>query len=153
MVVTEVRNIRATFRVPLKEKVSILVRGSQGTQLLTQHEKIIQRLGSIDQMKVAASGTRPAGSVVSHLAAGPGFDSWDLVVPLAGLVDLAVERQRIQREMENLKTRAKSKRGRLEDATFRSKAPPDVVAEEEASLKELETELAKWTDSLEKLKE
>ena len=73
------------------------------------------------------------------------------MVPLAGLVDLAVERKRLEKEVHDLQTRAKSKRSRLEDPTFRTKAPADVVAEEEESLKELETQMAKWSESLKQI--
>ncbi|MBI3615336.1 MAG: valine--tRNA ligase [Candidatus Omnitrophica bacterium] len=150
-VITEVRNIRAIFHVPPKEKVSLWVQGSQGIGILTQHEKILQRLAGIDRLMIKAKLDRPKGSVISHLPAQHGLDSWDLMVPLEGLVDLAVERKRIEKEVQDLETRAKSKRGRLEDPTFRSKAPADVVAEEEESLKELEAQMGKWAESLKQL--
>jgi valyl-tRNA synthetase len=161
-VITEVRNIRSTFRIPPKDKVMLTVRGRKGLEILSQHEAAIQRLAGVEKMTLSARPAleeapprasaqrpeRPAGAVVSHLPAGVGCDAWDLIVPLAGLVDLAVERQRIQKEMESLQTRAQSKRSRLNDPTFRDKAPADVVTEEEESLKELEGELAKWAESL-----
>ena len=150
-VITEVRNIRSTFRIPPKDKVNLTVRGSKGLEILSQHEAAIERLAGVEKMTVSSKAERPAGAVVSHLAVGAGCDAWDLIVPLAGLVDLVVERQRIQKEMESLQTRAQSKKSRLSDPTFRNKAPADVVAEEEGSLKELEGELAKWAESLKQL--
>ena len=131
--------------------MSLIVRGGKGLEILSQHEAAGQRLAGVEKMTLSAKAERPAGAVVSHLPAGAGCDAWDLIVPLAGLVDLAVERQRIQKEMESLQTRAQSKKGRLRDPTFRDKAPADVVAEEEESLKELEAELAKWAESLKQL--
>ncbi len=151
MAITEVRNIRATFRVPPKEKVKLIVRGSSGLDLLSQHQSIILRLAVVGEMTLGASAQRPEGAIVSHLPAQDGFDAWDLIVPLTGLVDLAVERKRIQKEMEELETRARSKRSRLEDSTFRSKAPAEVVAEEEDSLRELDAELSKWKETLKQL--
>ena len=50
-----------------------------------------------------------------------------------------------------MRVRADAKRGRLTDATFRSRAPSDVIAEEEESLKELEAELQKWAESLKQI--
>jgi valyl-tRNA synthetase len=164
-VITEVRNIRSTFRIPPKDKVNLTVRGEKGLEILSQHEVAIQRLAGVRGMTLTArpaleeappraaaqKAERPVGAVVSHLPAGAGCDAWDLIVPLAGLVDLTVERQRIQKEMESIQTRAQSKKSRLNDPTFRDKAPADIVAEEEESLKELEGELAKWAESLKQL--
>ncbi len=147
-VITEVRNVRATFRVPVQQKVTLIVRGQRRTDLVAQHEKLIERLAGVDRVSIVTEVKRPAGSVVSHLPAESRFDPWDLIVPLAGLVDLQVERQRIQKEMEALQSRAQSKRGRLQDPTFRSKAPSEVIEEEEDSLEALETELSKWSESL-----
>jgi len=150
-VITEVRNIRATFRIPPKDKVDVTIRGSKGLEILSKHEAIIQRLGGVGRMTLAKDAARPAGAVASHLPAGVESDAWDIIVPLAGLVDLAVERQRIQKEIADIEGRVRSKRSRLEDPTFRRRAPSDVVEEEEGSLKELEGELAKWAESLKQL--
>ena len=144
-VITEVRNIRSTFQVPLKEQVELLVRAPQGAEVLSQHERVIHRLGSVGRVALWSRPDRPAGSAVAHLG------GWDLIVPLAGLVDLEKERGRIQKEIEGIRQRAESKRVRLADSSFRSRAPADVVAEEEESLKELEGELAKWNESLRQL--
>ncbi|MBI1952546.1 MAG: valine--tRNA ligase [Candidatus Omnitrophica bacterium] len=149
--VTEVRNIRAFFRVPAKEKVTLLVQGRKGTALLKEHENWLKRLAGIGELTADEKLKRPSGSAVSHLPAAGPFDAWDLVVPLAGLVNLDVERKRIEKEIEALQVRAKAKRSRLADSTFRSKAPPDVIAEEEESLKELGAQLAKWQDSLKQI--
>ena len=150
-VVTEVRNIRSTFRVPVKQPVTLILRGARGTELVAQHEKLIQRLGSLSSIAIDAKAKRPAGAVAAHLSSSALFDAWDLIVPLAELVDLSVERGRIQKEMEGLESRAKAKRSRLQDGSFRANAPVDIVAEEEESLKELEAELAKWSESLKQI--
>ncbi len=141
-VITEVRNIRSTFRVPLKQKVDVMVRAEKGAQALAAHQKVIQRLGLVERLTISGRLERPAGSAVAHLG------EWDLVVPLAGLVDLSVERRRIEKEIEVLEARSRSKRTRLGDDGFRSKAPAEVVAEEEESLRELEKELLRWRESL-----
>jgi len=145
LVIGAVRNIRATFHVPAKEKIELFVRADINGIFSQRERAIIQRLGQVSHITVGPDIKKSPGSVVVHLK------SADLIVPLAGLVDLAVERQRIQKEMESLQSRAQSKKGRLNDPTFRNKAPADVVAEEEESLKELEGELAKWAESLQQL--
>ncbi|MCM8794764.1 MAG: valine--tRNA ligase [Candidatus Omnitrophica bacterium] len=150
-VITQVRNIRSTFRVPVKQRVAVLVKAGKGTALVSGHEAIVRKLAAVDQMTIAADLQRPKGSVAAHLPEGNGFDSWDVIVPLAGLVDLEVERKRIQREIEDIQGRAKAKKERLQDSSFRANAPQEVVAEMEDSLKELESELSKWQESLKQI--
>ncbi|MDO8730390.1 MAG: valine--tRNA ligase [Candidatus Omnitrophota bacterium] len=144
-IIGAVRNIRATFRVPAKEKVKLLIRVKFAEDLFLRNEKLIKRLGQISELTVGPDILPPPGSAAAYSG------SVSLFVPLAGLIDIPAERQRIQKEMESLQTRAQSKKGRLNDPTFRNKAPADVVAEEEESLKELEGELSKWAESLKQL--
>jgi len=149
--ITEIRNIRSVFRVPQKEKVDLIIQGAVGLDFFGPFEEIIQRLGWVSHLQLELKGDRPQGSVVSHLSIQASKGPFDLVVPLSGLVDLQVERRRIEKEMEQRQGRAKNKRDRLSDPTFRSKAPAEVIAEEERSLQELEAELAKWAENLKQL--
>ncbi len=66
-IITEVRNIRATFRVAAKQKVDLMVRAGSDDALLTAHEKWITRFGAVNTLKVGSSLKRPAGSVAAHL--------------------------------------------------------------------------------------
>ena len=150
-VVSHGRTIRATFRVPPAQKLEMLIKGSKGLELIGRYEKAVQRLAGLETIRCGADIKRPAGTVSSPVSAQGKFDLWEVIVPLAGLVDLVVERQRIQKEMESLETRIGSKKSRLDDATFRSRAPADVVEEEETLLGELQGELLKWSESLKQL--
>ena len=62
-----------------------------------------------------------------------------------------IERHRIEKELKALESRAKEKKVRLNDPTFRSKAPSDVIVEEEELLKDLEGQLSKWAESLKQM--
>ncbi len=70
---------------------------------------------------------------------------------MAGLVELDVERKRIEKEVKTIESRAEGKRKRLKNATFRSKAPAEVIAQEEGALEEAEASLRKWSESLKQL--
>ena len=143
----------------------LTVRAGKGTEVLSQHEAAIRRLAGVGEMTLSArpaleeapprasaqKAERPAGAVVSHLPAGAGCDAWDLIVPLAGLVDLAVERQRIQKEMAALDERIRAMKIVLANPDFRSRAPAEVIAENEESLEKLEEELARWSESLKQI--
>jgi len=60
----------------------------------------------------------------------------ELVVPLAGMIDLARESARISTEMEQLDTQIVALEGRLSNEKFTAKAPEAVVMAERAKLDE-----------------
>ncbi|HKQ86056.1 MAG TPA: class I tRNA ligase family protein, partial [Candidatus Acidoferrales bacterium] len=65
--------------------------------------------------------------------------------------DKKAERLRVTKEIERLEKDIESKRARLADETFRSKAPENVVRNMESTLRERETELQKLRDRLKQL--
>jgi valyl-tRNA synthetase len=63
-------------------------------------------------------------------------DGVELVVPLAGMVDLEKEKQRVQVELTQLETQLTALDGRLANEKFVAKAPPALVEAERAKAEE-----------------
>ena len=142
-VVTALRNLRAELRIPVAQAIQVQVgASSEIARRLTPYLNDLRRLVRASAITISPTVARPPGSAVAHVR------SVDLVVPLAGVVDLAAERARIERRVAELQQVARAKRVRLGDDAFRAKAPPAVVAQEEEGLQALEAELAKWSESL-----
>ena len=55
----------------------------------------------------------------------------EIIFPLGGLVDLAAERARLAREIEESEGHLRRVEGKLANQSFRSKAPAAVVTREE----------------------
>jgi valyl-tRNA synthetase len=60
----------------------------------------------------------------------------DVVVPLASMIDLAVEREKILKEIAQIDADVARLEARLKDEAFLSKAPAPVVAKEKERLVE-----------------
>ena len=60
----------------------------------------------------------------------------ELVLPLAGMVDVAKERARLQTELDGLVKQLDALRGRLSNEKFTAKAPAAVVDAERAKERE-----------------
>ena len=71
-----------------------------------------------------------------------------VMVSLTGLVDGAAEKQRLQAELEDTRNRVGSLGQRLSNEAFRSRAPADVIAKEEAKLAEAKDRLARLEEQL-----
>ena len=79
------------------------------------------------ELSVAKTGqTGPSGAAAHVLLRGGG----ELVLPLAGIVDVARERERVSTELAQLEKQLTALEGRLANAGFIAKAKPDVVAAE-----------------------
>lgn len=75
----------------------------------------------------------------------------ELLVPLAGLIDVEAERSRLGREDEKLGREIARLEARLANQGFVAKAPAEVVAKERARLDELSATRSTLAQQLEKL--
>jgi valyl-tRNA synthetase len=57
-----------------------------------------------------------------------------VVLPLAGLIDVEAERARLSKQLAEAEAEVKRLEGKLANAAFREKAPAAVVAKEEERL-------------------
>jgi len=74
------------------------------------------------------------------------FSNSEIYIPLKGLIDLDVERHRIEKEINRLESSVKGIEKKLSNEKFVNNAPADVVEKEKTKLKD-------WTGNLNKLKE
>ncbi|NWG35950.1 MAG: valine--tRNA ligase [Chloroflexi bacterium] len=129
-IVRAIRNLRAEKNVSPAKRLQAVFVGGEKTGLLKEQETTIAALAGLD----------PSGiSILESLKEKPG-DSAVLVVgsveihlPLAGMVDLADEKTRLEKELKE----AESHIARLEkllSSDFAGKAPAPVVAKEREKL-------------------
>jgi valyl-tRNA synthetase len=72
-------------------------------------------------------------------------------VPLVGLLDKEVERDRLQKKIEQKENYVTGLLRKLSEPKFLERAPAQVVAKEKARCAEIEEEIAKLRASLEEL--
>ncbi|MCP3851662.1 MAG: valine--tRNA ligase, partial [Gammaproteobacteria bacterium] len=75
-----------------------------------------------------------------------------VLVPMAGLIDVEAERERLNKEINNNQGFIKSLEGKLGNENFVSRAPEKVVALERQKLTDAQSKLKNLSDQLEKLK-
>ena len=123
--VDAVRQVRADYNVPPGRQVeaTVVAAASVPVHVYAQEAALV---GALTRATVAVAEAAPAGAAAHALLAGGA----EVVVPLAGLVDLDKERDKLAKELEQLDKQLAALRGRLANAGFTSRAPAAVVEAE-----------------------
>jgi valyl-tRNA synthetase len=141
-VVTAVRNIRGEMRLSPAQLLTVIVKAGPGDEpLLRAHAGLIQALARA-RVTIDPAAARPAASALGVVGAS------ELYVELAGLVDLAAERQRLEKEIKRTADAIAFTRGKLSRPDFTERAPAEIVDKEREKLAEQEALHAKLVASL-----
>ena len=135
-VITAIRNIRGEMNIPPSKKISAYLKTESLSQIQQDYIKSIAKVKELVVDKVLTKPKASASAVVK------GFD---LFIPLEGLIDLNVERERTEKEINRLEGMLAGVSKKLKNEKFVNNAPAEVVEKERAKLDD-------WESSLEKLK-
>ncbi|MGF1552040.1 MAG: valine--tRNA ligase [Paracoccaceae bacterium] len=132
-----VRSLRAEMSVPAGAKLELVLTGHDAptAMRLLRNAEMIQRLARLSEVAVADEA--PAGSVVFAM------EDCAVNLPLAGVIDIAAERARLDRELAKLDKDRRSIEGKLANEKFLAKAPEAVVDEQRERLAAAEAERAR----------
>ncbi len=75
----------------------------------------------------------------------------EIYVPLAGLVDLAEERERLKKEIGKSEAESAQIQKKFENPNYATRAPPDVVEKDKARIAELASRVGKLNDNLKRI--
>ena len=140
--VTAVRNIRGEMRIAPGAVLSATLRPGPGAQeLFTANSPLIDALARV-RLTVDPRATRTRSSAMAVVGGS------ELYVELAGVVDPAAERQRIEKEIARVDERIGFARTKLAKPDFAERAPAEIVAKERERLVEHEAVRAKLVASL-----
>ncbi|ADH85749.1 valine--tRNA ligase [Desulfurivibrio alkaliphilus] len=132
-VVGGIRNIRSTYLLHPSATIKVGIICSDPAKLATLQElgEAVKGLTRSDQLEISSEGRIPAGNA-THI-----LPELEIFVPLAGLVDVAAECAKLDKEEKKLNQELQRIQGKLGNEKFLAKAPPEVVAKEQAKKDEL----------------
>jgi len=144
--VTAVRAIRARYAVSPRTELDVVARipSAEGMVLENQAE-YLRALAGIGSLHVADDAGKPHHAATAVAAGGEVF------VSLEGIVDFALERKRVAKELEKADGDLKRVNGKLANEGFLAKAASEVVEKERAKAAELVDTVAKLTAQLSEL--
>jgi valyl-tRNA synthetase len=144
--VTAVRSLRSEMNVPPATLISLaLVGASAETQARAQRwTDVVKRLARLSEISFAPA--MPQGAV-QLLVRGE-----VAALPLKGVIDLAAEKSRLEKEVAKADADIKRVDAKLGNADFMARAPEEVVEEQRERREEAEARRAKTLEALERLK-
>jgi valyl-tRNA synthetase len=135
--VTELRRFRAEHGLSPKRRIDVVaVADGARRDVLAPAVEGIRRLAGVAQWRFADDPSEVEGLVGKVPVTGA-----ELLVPLAGIIDLDEERDRLRRELERAEGEKLRAERKLGNAGFVAKAPEEVVAAERDKVEE-------WTGAL-----
>ena len=126
-----------------KAKVYIVADDDETKETLTSLVPSYQHLISASEVQVQSDKTGIEDNAVSVV-----IDKATIYMPLADLVDLAKEKERLEKEKKRLEGELKRVNGMLNNEKFMSKAPEAKINEEKAKLEKYQAMMSKVEEEL-----
>lgn len=130
--IRSVRNIRSEVNTPMSKKVELLIKTNDPTieAFLIENQHYIERFCNPETLTISSDVTAPE-TAMSAVITGA-----EIYLPLAGLINIAEEITRLEKEMAKWDGEVKRVQGKLSNERFVSSAPEAVVESERAKEKD-----------------
>ncbi len=140
--VTAIRNIRGEMRLSPAQTLTATVKAAPADEPLLRTAIALVETLARARVTIDPAAARPRASALGVVGQS------EVYVELEGLVDLAAERQRLEKEIKRIGDAIAFTRGKLARPDFTERAPAEIVDKEREKLAEHEALHAKLVASL-----
>jgi len=122
-IITQVRMVRAQLEISPAKAITALVTSAdeKGLVFIQKHQDYIKRLAKVEKLDIAAGLAKPPHAITSLSG------SFNIYIPVDGVVDLEKERGRLGKEIDKLTGELASSVERLKNENFVNHAPREEV--------------------------
>jgi len=146
-IIVAIRNIRGEMDIsPAKAIPVFLNKGTESDQAkLEEYRPYLEKLAKLESIQWLNPGEEvPAAATQLH-------GEIEILVPIAGLIDVDAERARLEKEIAKLETGMKSVSAKLNNKKFMDNAPEAVIAKERGKAQQMSGALTALQEKLEEL--
>ena len=146
--IVAIRNVRSEYKVEPARWVTAMIAAGERTEALRAQAALIARLARVKADEL---------TIVEQLAEKPAqaaaivIGEVECYLPLAGLIDLAAERARVEKELAAAEADVARREAKLANESFIAKAPAAVVQREREGLEAARAAVAKLRGRLAEL--
>ncbi len=145
--ITAIRTMRAELNVPPQKQAKVLIKTERAEieQLVQKYRRFFQDLAQTDELTVGSQIARPKAAPRMVL-------EWaEVFLSLEGLLNIEEERQRLQRELSDVRAGLESAVKKLDNADFLSRAPAEIIEKERRKAQEFREKLERLEQNLQLL--
>ncbi|MBI3315454.1 MAG: valine--tRNA ligase, partial [Candidatus Omnitrophica bacterium] len=139
-----IRNVRSAWQINPKDLITVAIKASREKELQTlqKYSTHIAQMAKISSLQIGKNISRPKESAVANIG------RVETYVVLSGLIDIQVERQRIESALSDVEKMIRNLEVRLQNEEFLKKAPKDIVDKERKKAEELENRKKRLEENL-----
>lgn len=141
-IITAIRNIRGEMNIPPSKMINVILKTDKINE---EQVKYIKSLVKIEQLIVDPKIEKPKASASAVVK------DCDIYIPLEGLIDLGIERNRLEKEIARISNSLEGVKKKLSNEGFVAKAPAEVIERERAKMNDWENSLGKLKSILDDL--
>ena len=141
-IITAIRNIRGEMNIAPSKSVKAFIKSASVKDYQLDY---IKKLARVEEIRVSETITKPKASASTIIK------NCEIYVPLEGLIDLNVEKNRLQKEISRLEGVLAGIDKKLSNEKFVSNAAPEVVERERMKKKDCDENLFKLRELLNNL--
>ncbi|SUZ54988.1 uncharacterized protein METZ01_LOCUS7842 [marine metagenome] len=143
-IISSVRTIRSQMNVPPNKLCNMIVKcNTKQKSILNSYSLIIKSLAKIDNIEMTEDAKKPSQSATAIV------DNMEIFIPLEGIIDFDLEKDRLQKRINELKIHLVNVKKKLENKDFLNRAPENVILHEKEKKENMILELDKITKNLE----
>ncbi|MGE0108861.1 MAG: valine--tRNA ligase [Bdellovibrionales bacterium] len=139
--ISSIRGVRAELNVPVKAEITLLVKDANAKTKarLETHALLIKRLAKIDEISET--------SEVPNNAAQKVLGEATFIMPLEGIIDVAKETARLEKEIAKQQAEIQKTEQKLANDNFVQKAPQEVIDEHRQRLVDAQALVARLDEA------
>jgi valyl-tRNA synthetase len=147
--ISGIRNVRGEMNIPPSLDLEVLVQSKDQTtnETIERHQDVVINLARLKALNVATAVERPKSSATAVV------DGATIFVSLEGIIDVAKESERLEKEINKLSNELAGVLKKLENDAFLKKAPAPVVNKVKEKHDRLIEKQQKLRLNLDKIKE
>ena len=134
-IITTIRAIRGEYNIKPNQKLNVILKTKEDN--IVKHANLIKQLTGVEKLTLDPDATRPSFSA-TRLAKGI-----EVIVPLEGVVDIAKEKQKLEKELAKLEKRQQKLLKTISSENYKAKAPIEVQKRDQEALATIKEEIQK----------
>jgi len=146
--ISSIRNMRSSLNVSPAKEANLTIRGNENICMkLEKNITYLKKLAKLNEIKIGANEVKPPQSSTAVIK------GLELFLPLADLIDINKEINRLEKQIEDLNGRLSSVNKKLTNKNFVDRAPKNIIEHERQKQKNYENDLTKLQENMASLQD